>query len=206
MASKKKKFSHPAVEAQAWRKESWLGSGSTAEVAAVWLNSTGRISGSIRSQPSLTMQMKGRLKGRVCLSSHALSVQLLLLLSAIVKLGCVCGFSLMPLNDISRHTQTCSLMGGSSICALGARLGVAPCDAVHAGLMGMVMQQRGRGGERGGRGAARGEAGSRGRPAASRGSKGPSWDRVDDEERIGSKRPDFARLRRESNRETVNHA
>ncbi len=152
--------------------------------------------------------MKGRVKGRVRLSSHALSVQLLFLLSAIVKLGCVRGFSLLPLNnaDISRHTQACSLMGGSSICALGARSGVAPCDVVHAGLMGMVMQQRGRGGERGGRGAARGEAGSRGRQSASRGSKGPSWDRADDEERIGSKRPDFARLRRESNRETVNHA
>lgn len=91
--------------------------------------------------------------------------------------------------------------------SLGAHIG--PKDATPVGVLGMLMQERrgGRGGGgRGGRTSFRGAGGGRGRgTSAGRGGGGggPSWG--EDEELGGgsSKRPDFARMRKDSNRETV---
>jgi len=96
------------------------------------------------------------------------------------------------------HAGPCAF-GGAAVCSLSARPSATP-----GSVLGMAMQERrgGRGEGRGGRASFRGAGGGRGRGTAAGRGRGPSWG---EEEELGksSARPDFARMRKDSNRETV---
>ena len=138
----------------------------------------------------------------------------LLILLAFACLFCANGFTPMVLLNPARPqvypASASSAADASSWCSLSRPVGrvrlpreeLVPNYRAHARGISLKMQERG--GNRAGRGRRGGRGGARSSSAG--GERGPQWLDDLDAGKAGRKRPNFARLRKESNREVVHDA